>query len=373
MTFENEKVLEIKVSDKEKNIFAVFCDNQVLYLVDNFTGDIIKTVFLKNIEFFTKPVNIHFYHPYICISEKYGLNASVFNINTDRIQEFKREDYHADVSSYSVGFFEREGKILLIHQTQWNRLDITDLETGNILTKRTVKIEKIPDKYNEKSGETIKGEWNYENYLDYFHSSLHISPDGKNFLSNGWVWAPVDNIRCFNVEEFFIEYELCSFGIDYANGYNWDRPCTFIDNNVFVIAADDHTKELDDEELKEYEYRQLHFYRLDDINGDKQLRSFKTIKADIFECDPIYGEVNGEIYFDKKFNKLVVMNNRGVFLVTLEGKITEKISDINYNPDFKGIEKLFLNAGNWKYSPEHHFFYKFSADKSKNRNKRTVI
>jgi hypothetical protein len=365
MDFENSTVLEVKVSDKDKNLFALFCDNQVLYLFRRAENKLTKAGFFKNIEMFSKVVNIHFYHPYICISEKYGLNASVINVENGKIQEFKREDYHADVSAYSIGFIEKNGKILLIHQSQWNRLDITDLETGALLTERKIKIDVSPDKYDEKTGKIIKGKRSSENYLDYFHSTLHIAPDGKNFLSNGWVWSPVDNIRGFNVEEFFSKYELCSFGIEYAHGYNWDRPCTFIDNDTFAVIADDHTKELDEDELKEYEYRQLLFYRFSDINsGEMWLESFKSYKTDVFECDPVYGEVKGEIYFDKKLNKLVALNEKGMYLVTLEGEVTKKIPDIEYKPGFLKDEKIFINAGVWKYSPEHHFFYRFSEDRN---------
>ena len=364
MDFENSTILEIKVSDKDKNIFAVFCDNHTLYLADTFSGRVTKTGFFENIKMFSKPVNIDFYHPYICISEKYGLNASVINTETGKIQKFSREDYHADVSAYSTGFIERDDKVLLIHQTRWNRLDITELETEKLLTERDIKIELIPDKYDEKTGETIKGKRKSENYLDYFHSSLHISPDKKNFLSNGWVWSPVDNIRCFNVEKFFSKYELCSFGIEYANGYNWDRPCTFIDNNIFVIAADDHTKELDEEELKEYEYRQLQFYKLDDRNGNEWLKSFKSLKTDIFECDSVYGEVKGELYFDRKLNRLAALNDNGAYLITLEGEITEKIPGISYNSESDETENIFRNAKRWKYTSEHHFFYRFSAEEN---------
>ena len=361
MSFTNKKILEIKVSNIDKDIFALFCDNQILYLADRSKNTLTEAGVFPNIGMFSKPVDINFYYPYICVSEKYGLNASVINLTTKKIQEFRREDYHSDVSVYSTDFIKREGKIFFIHQTCWNRLDITDLETGELLTERKIKIEQIPDRYNEETGETIKGKWESENYLDYFHSSLHISPDGKNFLSNGWVWSPVDNIRCFNVEEFFSKYELCSFGIEYANGYNWDRPCAFIDNDTFVIIADDHTKELDEEELKEYEYKQLQFYRLSDINEDKWLGAFKAVKTDIFDCDPVYGEVKGEIHFDNKLNKLVALNEKGAYLAALDGKITEKISGIEYNTDSEKEDGIFRNAGKWKYSSKHHYFYRFST------------
>ena len=72
--------------------------------------------------------------------------------------------------------------------------------------------------------------------IDYFHSNLLVSKDYKHFLSNGWIWNPVDCISYFNIEEFLKEYEKCQVCVinEYISGYNWDRPIVFIDNKRFA-------------------------------------------------------------------------------------------------------------------------------------------
>ena len=49
---------------------------------------------------------------------------------------------------------------------------------------------------------------------------------------------------------------------------------------------------------------------------------------------------------------------------TLEGEITEKIPGISYNSESDKTENIFRNAKRWKYTPEHHFFYRFSAEEN---------
>lgn len=358
MKNENFKVLEIKISNKNKNLFSIFGDNKKLYLFNNEENSLKELAFLSNIELINKAINIEFYNTEICVSERYGLNASVVNINTGNIRNFSRKDYHADVSSYSTGFLERDNKILFIHQTEWNRLDITDLESGELLTKRNIKIEFLPEKYNEETKTIMKGERKEENYLDYFHSNLHISPDKKSFLSNGWVWSPVDNIRYFEVEKFFEKYELSSIGIEYSNGYNWDRPCTYIDNDTFLVVTDNHSSELDEDELRDYEYKQFEFYRLEETHKNALLKSFKSIDVKIFPVNE-YGEVSGDIYYDRGLEQLIAMTKNASYILSEEAEIIKEFSDIKILHKKCEEDDVYSKADIWKYSVDHHFFYRF--------------
>ena len=130
-----------------------------------------------------------------------------------------RADYHSDVSSYSVGFLDRDGRTLLVAQTRWNRLDVFDAESGANLTEREVFI-RDSGRRNEQ-GQKV---YDQSKYIDYFHSLLHVSPDSRHFLSNGWVWSPVDVVRVFSTEAFLNGYEPTSIPVATAFGYNWDRP-----------------------------------------------------------------------------------------------------------------------------------------------------
>ncbi|HEX8347788.1 MAG TPA: hypothetical protein VF657_24095, partial [Actinoplanes sp.] len=155
-------------------------------------------------------IALYVHGPWVCVTERFGVNASLINTVTGAVRKFSRGDYHSDVSSYSIGFLDRDGRTRLVAQTQWNRLDVFDAETGVNLTEREV------------------------SYVDYFHSLLHVSPDSRHFLSNGWVWSPADVVRVFSTEAFMTGYEPTSIPVGTAFGYNWDRPCAFVDDRTFV-------------------------------------------------------------------------------------------------------------------------------------------
>jgi hypothetical protein len=89
-----------------------------------------------------------------------------------------RDDYHNEHCPFPIAFCEDSGRLLLIHETEWNRLDISDPRTGELLTARQ------PTSYQQ-------GEQRPEHYLDYFHGSLAVSPGGLWVADNGWVWHPV--------------------------------------------------------------------------------------------------------------------------------------------------------------------------------------
>ncbi len=359
MNLLNNTILDIQMSNKE-DVFALFCDNKALYVSDYSCKKITKIAMLSDIEI-DKPIKLYFHHPYICVSERFGLNAFVVDIRDYSIHHFQREDYHADVSSYSIGFIERNGEALFIHQTQWNRLDITSLQTGELLTNREVWCRRTAEGYEDENGEWIPPTYEDKNYLDYFHSILHISPDYKNFLSNGWVWSPNDRIRCFHVENFFEAYDPGSVGLGYASGYNWDRPCTFIDNNTFIIAVDNDTSNLDEEELKEYEYKQLWYFKLSDIGKSNWLECYKKVSCDAFGLNN-YGEVAGDLYFDKEKNYLIAISDKGGFILGVDGEIIDKYPEMarldrNSHSDFGSN---YAKNNDWKYSIVHHLFYHFS-------------
>ena len=354
--------LAIQLSDHDAGICAIFANDGTLYLHNCLTGANTPIATPENIREREKPIRIYFHHPYICVTERFGLNAVVVDARTGQMLQLTREDYHADVSSYSIGFLERDRRTQLIHQTQWNRLDITDLETGERLTNREISCKQIGKK------EDSTPIYEEANYLDYFHSILHISPDSRNFLSNGWVWSPWDNVRCFNVNGFLQHYELSSAGADYGNGYNWDRPCTFIDNDMFVIATDDNTDNLDDEELKDYRYQQLWFYRLSDMPEpgnpvQRWLPCHKKIASDIFFADS-YKEVKGMLYYDDTHRCLVAISGNGAHAVALDGRIIgtdSRLKSVENNAHTDFGSHYASGTTGWDYSTAHHVFYAYDS------------
>ena len=205
----------------------------------NYKGIIIKTVDLCPLLGFE--------------SNKYNINSKLIIINiqgtclaihTDTIINiFSFENSHIHKIPYSVensilkNVYENgnesiciiDNEIHLITQTKWNTLNIMNLKTKEMITD----INRDEEKFG----------------IDYFHSNLLVSKDYKYFLSNGWVWNPVDCISCFKIDEFLKGYEKCQVDVvnEYISGYNWDRPFAFIDNKMIAwifLSVSNRMKEL---------------------------------------------------------------------------------------------------------------------------------
>ena len=379
----DKNVLAIQCSNTQNEQYALFCDDKGVYHGSDKEGFTLLAV-IENISFLDRPIKMYYHFPYICVTERYGLNAAVVNIADRHVLKLTREDYHCDVSSYSIGFIEHNGRVLLIHQTQWNRLDITDLGTEELLTEREIIFRETGEMETNNWGTSPKME--SKNYIDYFHSLLHISPDNKHFLSNGWIWQPSDNIMCFETEQFLKEYEPCGEHIKYYRGYTWDRPCTFVGNDTLVIAADkdEITAEdgVNESELKEPPtYHQLLFYKLSEVkariytySGYEGHDTFPLAYSAKADCDVFtfdeYGDIAvGELHYEPETEHLIVLSAKGAFELTLDGRILHNdpeiklsIGDWAMRRDARTVNPLEW-LQNWQYDAIRHSFYRFKGDR----------
>lgn len=347
------KPLVMRHSDRESGIYFLFANDGGLYRCDiaNQTSTLIAQ--LENISERKKPLRIDCHYPYVCVTERFGLNCALVDLSSGAVKTFLREDYHADVSSYSVGFLQYEGRTLFIHQTQWNRLDIIALQSGVNLTEREVYCRLVSEGYRDGTGKYINAVFDKKNHSDLFHSLLHVAPDSRNFLSNGWVWSPQDHMMVYNLNTFLSRFEPSGYTIDYYNGYNWDRPCTFIDSDRFVIATDNNIEDLEDEP----KYRQLWFYRISDaLFDEKRYVAYKKVACELFPVNE-YGEVSGELYYDCELAILIALSASGAWLLTTEGEIKNHLPDIMFNEDTQG------GVLSWQYNSRQHCFYRWDGKK----------
>ncbi len=119
-----------------------------------------------------------------------GRQGVVFDLTSGRTtMSLDRGDYHEEHCNFPVAFFEVDGRLLLVHGTDWNRLDVSDPATGALLTERS------PSSYRQ-------GEPQPEHYLDYFHCGLTVSPDHKYVADNGWMWHPVGVVTTWSLERW---------------------------------------------------------------------------------------------------------------------------------------------------------------------------
>lgn len=140
-----------------------------------------------------------------------------------------RDDYHQEQCRYPLGYFELDGRLLLVHATEWNRLDVSDPRTGELLTARTI--------------DTAPGQKRPEHHLDYFHSDLLVSPEGTRVIDNGWIWHPVGQVRVFSLARWIRENPWESEDGPSVRALNfresfWDGPVCWLDENTLAVWGD---------------------------------------------------------------------------------------------------------------------------------------
>jgi hypothetical protein len=159
----------------------------------------------------------------------------VFDLDTgSATMALDRGDYQTEHSNFPAAFAEVDGRTVLIHATEWNRLDVSDPRTGELLTARPTPVYR-------------RDEPRPEHYLDYFHGGLAVSPTGAYVADNGWVWHPFGVVAVWDVRRWLRENpwesedgpsmrSLCH------RAYYWDGPLCWLGSDrlaVWGYGADD--------------------------------------------------------------------------------------------------------------------------------------
>lgn len=167
---------------------------------------------------------------FLAVVNDYGQRGRLFDLRRERMTlELNGGYYNPGTVPFSFCFLERRGRTLAIHRTDWNRLDISDAETGERLTQRG------PTRYHE-------GEPRPEHYLDYFHGRLLLSPAGTRIADDGWVWHPVGIPETWEIgpwlesnvwesEDGPSKLTIC------ARNYYWDHAMCWLDNEQLAVGG----------------------------------------------------------------------------------------------------------------------------------------
>jgi hypothetical protein len=170
------------------------------------------------------------YATHAAVVNDYGRYGEVIDLRTGRAT-FSL-DNHGDCEEtvpFSFTFAEHRGRTVVIHRTEWNRLDVSTADTGAILTVR-------------KTRTALHGEPEPEHYLDYFHGALYLSPSGKRILDDGWVWHPVGIPAVWRLDDWLgrnvWESEDGPSRLDVCGRTSyWDQPMTWLDESRVAIAG----------------------------------------------------------------------------------------------------------------------------------------
>lgn len=163
---------------------------------------------------------------YAALVNVLGRHGFVLDLKARRVtMELERDDYHSDVSNFPIAFFVMDGRTLLVHGTQWNRLDIADPANGACLTERLT----LP--------------WMPEDppmhYLDYFHAGLMVSPNQEWLVDDGWIWEPRGVLVAYRLRRWLYddvwETEDRAFAHQLCVRDYWDRALCWIDGRTLAV------------------------------------------------------------------------------------------------------------------------------------------
>lgn len=204
---------------------------------------------------------------FAAVVNRWGLHGVVLNLSSGQIiMNLERGTYCAQYCDFPLIMLDRDNHSLLIHGTDWNRVDITDLDTGKLLTER--------DSPKYVSGQIP------EHYLDYFHSSLLLSPNGEWIADNGWGWGSSSLTVIWNFKQW-LETNVWESEDGHSRHELFYRehrvdPLCWIDPKTLAIWGYD--KEEEDTALPP-------ILRIFDVISGEEVRSF---------CGP-----EGELFFDE--------------------------------------------------------------------------
>lgn len=177
-----------------------------------------------------------------------------------------RGGYHEKHCMFPVAFFLEGTQSLLVHASDWNRLDLSDPATGHLLTQR-----EMPGRW--KTGEPMPA-----HHLDYFHCGLTVSPTGEWLVDDGWVWHPVGILKSWSLRRWATENvweseDGASMKQLRECAYHWDGPRCFVGERTLAVWGFGG----DDESMVDAAL-------LFDVESGKLLRWFPGPRGE-FRCD----------------------------------------------------------------------------------------
>ena len=166
---------------------------------------------------------------YAVIYEQLGTKGLLLE-DGEIIRELNRSFNHANVYEYPVCFAKLESqRDVLIHcPDEYNRIEIEDVRTGELLTKCDTRKPK-----------------------DFFHSRLATSPNGKLLLSAGWVWHPFDAVCVWDIAESIDQPTSLDSSQLFPSQSTEVSSAAFLDNEHLLLSTSDESFAGDEYEVDE--------------------------------------------------------------------------------------------------------------------------
>ncbi|MFD9130460.1 hypothetical protein [Kitasatospora sp. NPDC059571] len=126
-------------------------------------------------------------------------------------------DHHAETVPFALAFTVYEGRPVVLHRTDWNRLGAADPATGRSL-----------EGVVGEGGPLLRAD-------DFFHGALHVSPGGSFVADDGWVWHPDGRCEVWPLAELFGDGSGPLLAATAA--YHWNRPVAWLDDCRLAVGG----------------------------------------------------------------------------------------------------------------------------------------
>ncbi|MFF2156028.1 hypothetical protein ACFVVQ_11995 [Paenibacillus chitinolyticus] len=303
----DERIMDTKPLLKSMK-FIVVTEKGNLYTLDTVSDSIeqICSVQCPEINFeerVTLAVSVQ--EEFISVVNTYGKNGVIVDISQKKIlRTFERDDYHFEQSIFPAVFLEDNNRTLFVQGTKWNRLDITDVRTGESVVPR-------PYPY---CGTDEDDPSEAEHRLDYFHGQLLVSPGGDWIADNGWIWHPTGSVTAWNVQKWVNENVWESEDGEsrttlWWGKYDWNEPiCWMGETKIGIIGRYDPDLLAEEEETP---LSEDFLIRVMDVRDGKESLSFKIAFGDLYYDDYLYctSAENGFRIYDSGTGKDLYANS----------------------------------------------------------------
>jgi hypothetical protein len=269
----------------------------------------------------------------LAIANTKGRQGLVLELETGKtLMRLQRDDYHTDACTFPLAFFMHQGRELLVHGTEWNRLDISDPRTGRLQTRR-----KSP-KYRHALSKD-------DHYHDYFHSSLSVSPGSRWIVDNGWVWQPWGVLMSWSLETWIAKnrWESEDGGTmrTVYDGEDWDRPVAWIDDHRLAVWG------FIDEWNNDRAYPAIFLFNLTDSAWEGSFQDSRFLElngaglvydeflfgySDLMEMTTVVDLHNGQILFQEESHGFETYHRPTKSFVSYLGDGTFRISRFQSSP-----------------------------------------
>jgi hypothetical protein len=336
----NETLVTATVANAQELVILMQSENVFRYNIDTNNTAFefsLKSVFTYSDGGFdtTSPCTIYTLDSTIVVTNNYKTHIIINCPSGHYHLRLQRKDYNADISCFPIALFKNNEEIPhIIYGADWNHVQIMNLDTRQILTaaKSLIKVnaEENHLAFYKEYQENNKLAW--PNPYDYFFGKLHMSPNGKRFLSAGWVWGSRDFYTVYSVDTFINSNRITDLPLDAWEHEN--RAVCWIDDETVAVTYNPYTEDV--EGATKDSPSEIHFYQLDE--NDSQIKKVKIIDLNIAGL---------EMCYSKKLNILVAFSDTiGIAALSLDGKILFHDPQLKISSYFTTENYLLSIAGN---------------------------